>query len=128
MIKFINEPSDTMFDATTRLQPFDATRVKIEHTIMDSGATLHDMLEEFQRFLLAIGYAFKDGDYLSVANDETFVTDVLLSDMFTDVNRVEVIDGQGRAYGNHAVTDFTMQLQDHGETVKMFLKESPGDE
>jgi hypothetical protein len=38
-----------------------------------------------------------------------------------NVNRVEVIDGSGRAYMALNVTNVQIQQQDDGETLKIFL-------
>jgi hypothetical protein len=108
MIKFIKKAGDTMFDSV---------RVDVEHSIVDE-VSLHEMLEEFQRFLLAIGYSFKEGDYLTIANDDDAPS---FDDAYEFVNRVEVIDGTGRAYSNTAFGTATFQLQDQDETLKIFL-------
>lgn len=113
MIKFIKKAVDTMFDSV---------RVDVEHSIVDD-VTLDEMLEEFQRFLLAIGYSFKEGDYLTIANDDDAPS---FDDVYEFVNRVEVIDGNGRSYSNTDFGTATFQLQDEDETLKIFLgKEKP---
>ena len=38
------------------------------------------------------------------------------------VTRVEVIDGNGRSYVKHDVTDLEFHLQDDGMTLKLFLQ------
>ena len=40
---------------------------------------------------------------------------------FSRVNRVEVIDNQGRAYVKHDVQEVSYTLQDGGQTLKLFL-------
>lgn len=113
MIKFIKKAGDTMFDSV---------RVDVEHSIVDD-VTLDEMLEEFQRFLLAIGYSFKEGDYLTIANDDD---EPLFDDVYEFLNRVEVIDDKGRSYSNTDFGTATFQLQDEDETLKIFLgKEKP---
>jgi hypothetical protein len=39
------------------------------------------------------------------------------------VDRVEVIDGNGRAYTNNWVKDVSTSLQDQGRTLKVFVSE-----
>ena len=39
-----------------------------------------------------------------------------------DVNRVEVVDDQGRAYVNHGVSEVCYSLQDDGKTLKVFIR------
>ena len=43
-------------------------------------------------------------------------------DQFPDVDRVEVIDGTGRAYMNYAATDVQIAFQDDRKTLKIFLR------
>lgn len=38
-----------------------------------------------------------------------------------DVDRVEVIDGQGRAFTRYRVSDVRMDVQDEGRTLKIFI-------
>jgi len=40
---------------------------------------------------------------------------------FVKVNRVEVIDNRGRIYTKYNVTDVSYQLQDDGQTLKLFV-------
>ena len=40
-----------------------------------------------------------------------------------EVNRVEVIDSQGRSYVKHGAHDVSYSLQDNGRTLKVFLSE-----
>lgn len=42
--------------------------------------------------------------------------------VFPDVNRVEVIDKEGRSYTNMTVTEAALMLQDDNKTLKIFLK------
>ena len=42
--------------------------------------------------------------------------------VFPDVNRVEVIDKEGRSYTNMKVTEAALMLQDDNKTLKIFLK------
>jgi len=42
--------------------------------------------------------------------------------VFSDVNRVEVIDKEGRSYTNMKVTEAALMLQDDNKTLKIFLK------
>jgi hypothetical protein len=37
------------------------------------------------------------------------------------VDRVEVIDGEGRAFTRYRVSDVRMDLQDEGRTLKIFI-------
>lgn len=39
-----------------------------------------------------------------------------------NVNRIEVIDNNGRAYVKYDVESVVMQLQDDGKTLKLFVK------
>jgi hypothetical protein len=39
-----------------------------------------------------------------------------------NVNRIEVIDNNGRAYVKYDVDSVVMQLQDDGKTLKLFVK------
>jgi hypothetical protein len=41
------------------------------------------------------------------------------------INRVEVIDNNGRQLVRHEVTDLTFDLQDDGKTLKMFITYTP---
>lgn len=38
-----------------------------------------------------------------------------------DVDRVEVIDSQGRAFTRYRVSDVQMDVQDEGRTLKIFI-------
>jgi hypothetical protein len=38
-----------------------------------------------------------------------------------DVDRVEVIDSQGRAFTRYRVSDVQMDIQDEGRTLKIFI-------
>jgi hypothetical protein len=38
-----------------------------------------------------------------------------------DVDRVEVIDSKGRAFTRYRVSDVTMDVQDEGRTLKIFI-------
>jgi len=40
---------------------------------------------------------------------------------FSRVNRVEVIDNDGRVYTKYNVTGVSYQLQDGGQTLKLFV-------
>jgi len=42
--------------------------------------------------------------------------------VFPDVDRVEVIDAQGRSYVNMDVKECALMLQDNNKTLKLFLK------
>lgn len=42
--------------------------------------------------------------------------------VFPDVDRVEVIDAQGRSYTNMDVKECALMLQDNNKTLKLFLK------
>jgi len=42
----------------------------------------------------------------------------------TEVNRVEVIDKDGRSYTNLRVTGLVLSYQDEGKTLKIFIEES----
>lgn len=42
--------------------------------------------------------------------------------VFPDVNRVEVIDKEGRSYTNMEVTEAALMLQDDNKTLKIFIK------
>tara|TARA_Y100000289_G_scaffold32022_1_gene31714 strand:+ start:24 stop:230 length:207 start_codon:yes stop_codon:yes gene_type:complete len=44
------------------------------------------------------------------------------------INRVEVIDNNGRQLVRHDVTELTFDLQDDGKTLKMFIKYTPDEE
>lgn len=53
-------------------------------------------------------------------------------DSYPEVNRVEVIDSNGRALTRYGVTNVHVDLQDGGRTLKVFLDSSwrmdrPGD-
>lgn len=39
-----------------------------------------------------------------------------------NVNRIEVIDNNGRAYVKYDIESVVMQLQDDGKTLKLFVK------
>lgn len=70
-IKFISNP--TGYPKNYSGRHFNGgPMVRVEHTIMSAAddSTLDEILEEFQRFLLAIGYSFKGGDYLAIVNDD----------------------------------------------------------
>lgn len=41
---------------------------------------------------------------------------------FPDVDRVEIIDSQGRSYVNIDVKECGLMLQDNNKTLKLFLK------
>lgn len=41
---------------------------------------------------------------------------------FPDVDRVEIIDSQGRSYVNVDVKECGLMLQDNNKTLKLFLK------
>jgi len=41
---------------------------------------------------------------------------------YADVNRVEVIDSQGRSYAEYKASDVEISFQDDGKTLKVFLK------
>ena len=42
--------------------------------------------------------------------------------VFPEVDRVEVIDSQGRSYVNMDVKECGLMLQDNNKTLKLFLK------
>lgn len=42
--------------------------------------------------------------------------------VFPDVDRVEVINAQGRSYVNMDVKECALMLQDNNKTLKLFLK------
>ena len=42
--------------------------------------------------------------------------------VFPDVDRVEVLDAQGRSYVNMDVKECALMLQDNNKTLKLFLK------
>lgn len=44
------------------------------------------------------------------------------------INRVEVIDNNGRQLVRHEVNELTFDLQDDGKTLKMFIKYTPDEE
>jgi len=39
-----------------------------------------------------------------------------------NVNRIEVIDNNGRSYVKYDIESIVMQLQDDGKTLKLFVK------
>ncbi len=52
----------------------------------------------------------------------------MISDnIYKDVNRLEVIDGDGRSYVKYGITEVEFSLQDYGYTLKIFIREK-GDE
>jgi len=114
--KFISTPSEISFGNV---------RTNIEHTIMDTAVSLDEILEEFQRFLLACGYSFSDGEYIGVVNPVTESgMAALVESGLEDVNRVEVIDAAGRSYTNYGAMGASLSLQDNDETLKVFVNES----
>ena len=46
---------------------------------------------------------------------------MVLDKLFLDVNRVEVIDNNGRSYTKNWVDSVEIQLQDDGKTLKLFV-------
>jgi len=44
-----------------------------------------------------------------------------MTNSFSDVTRVEVIDNNGRSYTKNWVDKVEMQLQDDGKTLKLFV-------
>lgn len=47
---------------------------------------------------------------------------------FSNVDRVEVIDNDGRRYVKYNVTDVQLSLQDTGRTLKLFVQYEPEEE
>lgn len=47
---------------------------------------------------------------------------------FSNVDRVEVIDNDGRRYVKYNVTDVQLSLQDDGRTLKLFVQYEPEEE
>ena len=45
-----------------------------------------------------------------------------MTDSFSDVTRVEVIDNNGRSYTKNWVDSVEIQLQDDGKTLKLFVR------
>ena len=45
-----------------------------------------------------------------------------MTDSFSNVTRVEVIDNNGRSYTKNWVDKVEMQLQDDGKTLKLFVR------
>ena len=45
-----------------------------------------------------------------------------LLDLGDEINRVEVIDEDGRVYSNMKVSNLKLSLQDDGRTLKIFIK------
>jgi len=45
-----------------------------------------------------------------------------MTDSFSNVTRVEVIDNNGRSYTKNWVDKVEMQLQDDGKTLKLFVQ------
>lgn len=43
-----------------------------------------------------------------------------------NVTRVEVIDGEGRAYLKYGVNDIELSVQDNGTTLKIFIRADEG--
>lgn len=56
--------------------------------------------------------------------DKVAVSDLgkMFDMVFPDVERVEVIDAQGRSYVNMDVKECALMLQDNNKTLKLFLK------
>lgn len=103
-----------------------STNVLLEHTIVDREVRLHDMLEQYQAFLQAAGYHFKEGDYLSCVNDDDDEETFKVADMDNllvpqEITRLEVIDEKGRSYVNMDVQTIATSVQDDGRTLKLFV-------
>jgi hypothetical protein len=47
---------------------------------------------------------------------------MVLDKLFLDVNRVEVIDNNGRSYTKNRVGEVKVQLQDDMRTLKLFVQ------
>ena len=47
---------------------------------------------------------------------------------FPKVNRIEVIDNDGRRYVKYNVVDAKIDLQDNEQTLKLFVKYEPEEE
>tara|TARA_Y100000385_G_scaffold172885_1_gene178960 strand:- start:895 stop:1068 length:174 start_codon:yes stop_codon:yes gene_type:complete len=47
---------------------------------------------------------------------------MVLDKLFLDVNRVEVIDNNGRSYTKNRVDEVKVQLQDDMRTLKLFVQ------
>ena len=62
--------------------------------------------------------------FQKVMTDKIDVSDLgKMFDMaFPDVDRVEIIDSQGRSYVNIDVKECGLMLQDNNKTLKLFLK------
>jgi len=50
-----------------------------------------------------------------------------MTDSFSDVTRVEVIDNNGRSYINNFVNSVETHLQDDGKTLKLFVRNADED-
>ena len=40
-----------------------------------------------------------------------------------NINRLEVIDNNGRTYSNYNIKEIKPKLQDYGKTLKLFIKD-----
>lgn len=49
----------------------------------------------------------------------------LTDDSVKHINRLEVIDEQGRAYVNMDIKEIDFSIQDNGRTLKFFVKSKP---
>ncbi len=119
-VKFISAPYECSFGSSTN--------VHIEHTIVDKDVDLDSMLQQFQYFLMACGYAIRPDQELMLVDSEGWddEDDEDEDDDAQDlsgVTRVEVIDGNGRAYVNHIVKFVALDVQDEGRTLKVFVQE-----
>ena len=113
-VKFISAPYECSFGSSTN--------VHIEHTIVDKDVDLDSMLQQFQYFLMACGYPISPSQELMLVDeDEDEDEDEDDSQDLSGVTRVEVIDGNGRAYTNYGVRLVALDVQDEGRTLKVLV-------
>lgn len=116
MIKFISEPYKSFAGHTI------GSRITFE--IPNQDASMHELIEQFQYFLIGCGYAIDSDQQLMVvdAEDKCENYDDEGEDL-SGVTRVEVIDEISRAYVNHKVKFVAIDVQDEGRTLKIFVQE-----